>query len=164
MEKISYDYSLKNIPIPSKTSCNLKLIEKIESVIKRMRWKAYFFLNEGKCQSDNKNTFGFRSRYHLSQRLELEKFEKDLFNCISSIKFSNYKTDFQQKLVTDIADLKQSKNIFVFADKTSNIYKMSTEQHEKLLGENVTKTYKKASPMLQRSINLEAKHIAKKIK
>ena len=57
MEKISCDYSLKNLPIPSKTFYNFKLIEKIQSVIKRMRWKAYFFLNEGKCQIDNKNTF-----------------------------------------------------------------------------------------------------------
>ena len=70
MEKISYDdFSLKNIPIPSKTSYDLKLIEKIEGVIKRMPWKAYFFLNERKCQSDNKNTFGFRLRYHPPQTL-----------------------------------------------------------------------------------------------
>ena len=41
---------------------------------------------------------------------------------------------------------------------------MSTEQHKKLLGENVTKTYKKAPPKLQRSINLEAKLIATEIK
>ena len=38
------------------------------------------------------------------------------------------------------------------------------EQHKKVLGENVTKTYKQAPPKLQRSINLEAKHIATKIK
>ena len=42
IEKISFDYSLKNIPIPSKTCYNLKLIEKIERVIKRMQRKAYF--------------------------------------------------------------------------------------------------------------------------
>ena len=41
---------------------------------------------------------------------------------------------------------------------------MSTEQHKKLSGENVTKTYKKAIPKLQRSINLEVKQIATKIK
>lgn len=52
----------------------------------------------------------------------MEKFEKDLFNIVNSIKFSNHKNDFQQKLDADIAYLKQSKNIFVFADKTSNIY------------------------------------------
>ena len=50
------------------------------------------------------------------------------------------------------------------ANKTSNIYKMSTEQLKKLSGENVTITYKIALPNLQRSINLEAKHIATKIK
>ena len=87
-----------------------------------------------------------------------------IFNIVNSIKFSNYKNGFQRKLDADIADLKQSKNVFVFADKTSNIYNMSTEQHKKLLGENVTKTYKKAPPKLQRSINLEAKHVATKIK
>ena len=88
MEKISYDYSLKNIPIPSKTSYNLKLIEKIDSVIKRMRWREYFFLNEGKCESNNKNTFGFRSKYHPPQSFELEKFEKDLFSIVNSIKLN----------------------------------------------------------------------------
>ena len=41
---------------------------------------------------------------------------------------------------------------------------MSTEQQKKLLGKNVTKTYKKGPPKLQRSINLKAKHIATKIK
>ena len=94
MEKTNYGYSLKNIPVPSKRSYNLKLIEKIESVIKQMRWKTYFFLNGGKCQSDNKNTFEVRSRYHRPQSLELEKFEKDLFSIINSIKFSKYKNDF----------------------------------------------------------------------
>ena len=37
------------------------------------------------------------------------EFEKDLFNNVNSIKFSNYKNDFQQKLDADIAELKQSK-------------------------------------------------------
>ena len=41
---------------------------------------------------------------------------------------------------------------------------MSTEHHKKLLGGNVTRTYKKAQSKLQRSLNLDAKHIVKKIK
>ena len=45
MEKINFNYSLKNIPVPSKSSYKLKLIDKIENVIKRMRWKAQFFIN-----------------------------------------------------------------------------------------------------------------------
>ena len=62
MEKIYFNYLLKNIPLPSRTSRKLQLIDKIESVIKRMRWKAQFFLNnneknkeEAKCE-----TFGFK--------------------------------------------------------------------------------------------------------
>ena len=81
-----------------------------------------FFLNEGKCKIYNKSTFGFRLRYHPSQSLELEKFENNLFNIVNSIKFSNYKDNFQHQLDAGIADLKQSKNI-CFDDKTSNICK-----------------------------------------
>ena len=115
MEKISYNYSLKNIPIPSKASCNLKLIEKIESVMKWMRWRAYFFLNEEKCESDHKYNFGFKSKYHLPQSFDLEKFEKDLFNIVCSTRFSNYKNNFQPKLDAVWQNLN---NQFVFADRS----------------------------------------------
>ena len=46
MEKISFNYSLKNIPTPIKTSNQLMLMEKIESVIKQMGWKAHFYLKK----------------------------------------------------------------------------------------------------------------------
>ena len=45
MEKIYFSFSLNKIPIPSRTLYKLQLIDNIESVIKRMRWKAHFFLN-----------------------------------------------------------------------------------------------------------------------
>ena len=61
-------------------------------------------------------------------------------------------------------EIKQPKNAFVLADKTSNIYKMTTEQHKKLLGENVTKTCRKHSQYCKKSIILKAKHIATKIR
>ena len=35
---------------------------------------------------------------------ELETFEKDLFNIVDSIKFSNYKNNFQQKIDEDFAE------------------------------------------------------------
>ena len=54
-----------------------------------MRWKEYFFLNEGKCESENKNTFGFISRYPPLQSFELGKFEMDLFIIVNSIEFFN---------------------------------------------------------------------------
>ena len=87
MEKINYNYSLKNIPTPSITSYQLKLIEKVESVIKRMRWKAHFFLNGDNTEEIRKETFGFKSRHHPPQPTELEMFEKDLLHIINSVKF-----------------------------------------------------------------------------
>ena len=62
-----------------------------------------------------------------------------------------------------IRKIKQSQNVFVFADKTSTIYEMPEQQHKKLLHDNVTKTYKIAPPKLETSINLEAKKIAELI-
>ena len=46
MEKLDINYSLKNIPIPPNESYLIKLVEKTESVVKRMRWRAHFFLQE----------------------------------------------------------------------------------------------------------------------
>ena len=160
MEKINYNYSLKNIPTPSITSYQLKLIEKVESVIKRMRWKAHFFLNGDNTEEIRKETFGFKSRYHPPQPTELEMFENDLLHIINSIKFRNQKNIFQQKLKADIYEIKKSTDVFVFADKTSNIYKMTLQEHKKLLKENVTKTSKKAPPKVETATNLEAKCIA----
>ena len=37
MERVHLNYSLKNIPIPTKSSYHLKLIDKIESVITPMK-------------------------------------------------------------------------------------------------------------------------------
>ena len=74
---------------------------------------------------------------------KLEMLKKDLLHTINSIKFRNQKKTFQQKLKAGINEIKESTDVFVFADKTSNIYKMTPQEHEKFLKENVTKTYKK---------------------
>ena len=104
MEKIYFNYSLKNIPVPSRTSYKLQLIDKIEILIKRMRWKAHFFLN----------------------------------------KFRKLNDSFQEKMKSDISEIKSSPNVFIFADKTSNIYKAAPREYNKLLKDNITKFYNKS--------------------
>ena len=163
MEKWNYNYYFKNIPTPTKMSYQLALIEKIESVIKRMRWKAHFFLNGDNKENNTKTSFRFKSRYHPLPCTELEHFKKDLIN-INNVTFIHNTNSFQKKLCADVTEIKNSRNIYVFADKTNNIYRMSTSEHNKLLKENVTKTYKKAPEKLQKSINLEAKSVAAKLK
>ena len=54
--------------------------------------------------------------------------------------------------------------MFIFAVKTNNTHEMPAEYHEKLLKNNTTEIYRKATPKLANSINLEAKKIAKNFK
>ena len=157
MEKLNFNYSLKNIPIPDKKSYLIKLVDKIESVVKRMRWKAYFYLQRESdlqdssilingvdhAESESKEFYGFKSSKHPGPCKELESFEKELIGLINKIEFKTVRDQFQSKLKSDISKVKCSKNLFVFADKTSNIYELSKDSYDKLLAKNVTKTYKK---------------------
>ena len=64
----------------------------------------------------------------------------------------------------DLKHINKSKEIFVKADKTSNIYSVSKQNYEKLLVENITTHYKKADDNTERDINLEAKSITENLK
>ena len=48
IEKLSFagNYSMKNIPIPSRIEYMKKLIAQMEKIVKNMRWKALFFLKD----------------------------------------------------------------------------------------------------------------------
>ena len=111
-----------------------------------MRWRANFFLQE-KHESDiRREDFRFKSKRTPTQCEHMEAFEKELLDMIPNIKFRSVKDTFQKKLKEDVPKIKQSPNVFVFAEKTTNIYGMPEQQHKKLLHDNVTKTYKKAPP------------------
>ena len=43
--------------------------------------------------------------------------------------FKNVRDTFQAKLKEDISERKSSSEVYVFADKTTNIHKMSTDTH-----------------------------------
>ena len=60
MEKFNIGYSTKNIPLPSQHDFLQRLIEKTEQFLRRMRWKAYFFLNRD-VSTSSKDTYGFKS-------------------------------------------------------------------------------------------------------
>ena len=64
VEKLNFDYSLKNVLVPDNTTYNLKKFEKFESILKRIRWEAYFLLNPDKKQEQEKITYGFKSRHY----------------------------------------------------------------------------------------------------
>ena len=153
MEKINFKYSLKNIPTPTKTSYQLMLMEKFESVIKRMRWKAHFYLKKDARNIDYTN-YGFKTRNYRPQCKEPQNFEKDLLDTIKLIKFKIVKDNFQRKLKEDILNIKPSPDVYAFADKTTNIYRLPPQDYKNLLNENITKSCKKSPTRLEKSINL----------
>ena len=165
MDRINLGYSLKNIPIPNKQSYLKNMVSKVESFIKRMRWNAYHFEknNTNNERDDFSMKYGFKTEKCPPQNNALIPFENDLFELVHSIKFRTNINRFQHKLKKDIKEINNSSSIFVPADKTTNLYKVSKENYEKLLKENITVNYKKADISVKNNIDREAKVIANKL-
>ena len=51
----------------------------------------------------------------------MQYFEKDLLDMIKSLQFRNVQDEFQKKMKHDALKIKSSPNVFVFADKTTNL-------------------------------------------
>ena len=161
MEKFNFGYSIKNIPIPSEKSYKLELMDKIEAVVKKMRWKA-IFSEENPDQEQTRKTYGLKTQNCPPPVKELAEFEKDLFDLPKKVKFRRVSCNFQSKLKEDIKTVKTSEKVYTPADKTSNIYKISKEEHRQLLSNAVTTTYKKANEKLAEKINKLGKKFADK--
>ena len=85
MERINFGYSVKNIPTPNQRAYKAELIEKIEAVIKRMRWKALFFQPNDpnpNDESQNPQTYGLKTNKCPPQVPAMKKFEADLIKVI----------------------------------------------------------------------------------
>ena len=149
---------MKNIPIAYEADYIKILTQKIESLIRRMRWKAYFFKNQT-MESSNDN-FGFKSDSCPPTDELLNPFEQDLYILIQEIEFRQYSNPFLRKLDKDKKEIQKSKNVFVFADKTTNLYEVSANEYNKLLTENITQLYKKTENTTLSQVNSEAKTIS----
>ena len=112
MEKSEIKYSLNNIPTPSKESYQLNLVGKIESLVKRMRWRAFDYLNQQKCDNEIKETFGFKSRKCAPPCSYLILFEKDLSDMVTSLKFRRVQDSFQRELREVIPKIRPSQELF----------------------------------------------------
>ena len=77
MEAVKFDYSVKNILVTIEIFYLLKLIGKIEMVIKRMRWKVIYCDMKG--NSIEAKTYGLKSQKTLPPIDESAAFENDFF-------------------------------------------------------------------------------------
>ena len=103
MEQVKFDYSMKNIPIPSEREFIIELISSVEKFIKNLKWRVFHYLNPAQ-QSRNKKTFGFNS---TSPPPKVAELQDKLYDLIFNIKFKNFSNQFQNKLKHDIKKLQR---------------------------------------------------------
>ena len=141
------------------------MIDKVEKFIRRMRWKANFFeSNNDENSQTTTSSFGFKSQATPPQNKHLNAFEDDMYEMVRSIEFRHLSDEFQKQLTADIKKINETKSLIIPADKTTNMYSMSVDDYQKLLTENISSTYKKCDDAIVKSINTEAKSIAKDLK
>ena len=110
-EKVSFNYSVKNIPIPTPEQIMYRYIEKTKDLLKHMRWKYRFSLKENDFinNTDNvKETFNIRSKRCPQPMDELKEFENDLWFAVENIRFKKVTNEFQTKLLYDVNRIKKT--------------------------------------------------------
>ena len=78
MERVNYDYSMKNIPIPSDQAYMKTFIAKLEAFIGRVRWKAFFFDQSNDNDNSHSANFSFSTVNTPPQNEHLKYFETGL--------------------------------------------------------------------------------------
>ena len=130
-----------------------------ENLLKRMGWKVLAFL--GKSKSSDKDNYRFRMVKWPCSVKELVPFENDMIDMIKNLEFKRFNNDFQSNLRNDIRQTRRSNNLFLSTDKSGIVNKAS---YERMMNENVTKTYKKCNTNKSNSIKFKAKQLASKLK
>ena len=83
MEKATFNYSLKNIPVPSIEAYRKQLLGYTESFNQRMRFRAYHFL---KNKDDEEDEEPRKETANQPKQIPLLKpFEEDLINLVSKV-------------------------------------------------------------------------------
>ena len=125
MERVNLSYSTKNIPLGNERSYKVHLIEKVEAVIKRMRWKATFFQENRKNENNEENprpeNYGLKTANCPDQVKDLIPFEKDLIKLAKNIKFRRTTSNFQNQMKDDIRAIWNSNKTMTPADKTCTV-------------------------------------------
>ena len=171
---IGGEYSMKNIPIPKDSEYMKKLIAQMEKIIKRMRWKALFFLKD---QDKYKNLveeiefygkeekYGFKSVKKPPPIKEMEFFEKEFYEIARKITFrddNNY-GKFQKELNKGLSIINKSKKIIIPADKSNNYYTCDTASYRNLRNKNVENGFMKTTLEEVNKVDMKSSEIAKKL-
>ena len=83
---------------------------------------------------------------------------------VQNIEFKNVTSNFQARLSDDVRNITMNQKLLIPADKTNNLYDLSSDEYNKLLTENISKVYKKSTLSTMDTINTEAKVFAQDLK
>ena len=117
MEKVNPGYSVKNIPFANEQSYQAVLVERIEAVIKRMRWKAIFFMSRNEDSSHPEN-YGLPTSKCPGQVKEMTQFENELILLAKNLQFKKVSSNFQSRMKNDLKAMRNSGKTLTQADKT----------------------------------------------
>ena len=158
----NFGYSMKNIPIANNINYQKKMMEKTESFVRRLRWSALAY-DMQHSDSDTRNysgeNYGFKTTCVPPKNEFLTGFENDIYSLVKSIEFRKKDNEFLSKMKNDIKEVVESDKVFIFADKTSNLYELDAKSYEKVLCDNISKGYKKSKDDIASKIDQEAKTI-----
>ena len=164
MEKNNINYSYKNIPIPNRHQYKLILLRKIESFIRNMRWKPYFFLNSiDNSYNERQEKYRFKTKKHPPPIKEMDRFESELKGLVKTIKLLKNHNNIQQQMSSDIRKIRVSNCIFTKSDKSGNLYEVYKNKYRQMIFKEVIKHYNKAPRHLEKELNSEAKMLATKL-
>ena len=107
IERKNFNYTMKNIPLPTNDSYRSNLLAKIESFINRMKWKPHFFIYPS--NKSNIKRFALQSTRSPPQVDELKPFENELLRMLESLKFRQVHDEFQSILKQDVSDIMKFK-------------------------------------------------------
>ena len=101
-----------------------------------------------RSSKSKKETFGFKTTSAPPNNPELKQylkqFESELYDIVNNVKFKKYKPNHvQKKMKDDLKKMKDDSRVYVAADKTSDFYRMPSEDYKELLEKNIKKSRKK---------------------
>ena len=107
-------------------------------------------------------TYGLKSQKTPPPMNELAAFENDLIELVKNIKFRTVHNQLQRTLKSDIKLIQQSSKTLTPTNITSNMYRMTKEEYNKMCRNVITSTYKKANENIKKRIKEKGKEIVKK--
>ena len=124
-----------------------------------MRWKVIYCDMKG--NSIKTETYGLKSQKTAPPINELEAFENDLIELVKNIKFPAVHNQLQGTLKSNIKLIQQSSKTLTPAYKTSNMYRLTKEEYNKMRRNAIISAYKKDNGNIKKRINEKGKEIVK---